>query len=139
MEPNEKKKAISDPLAQTDSGFYRELLDQKDIEQQDLIRTAKAKEANYLLYLNKREEARISDALDTQRIANVAIAEAATVPALPVHPRWLFVLLGILFAILVSAGAAFVADYFDASFRTADEVEAFLDTPVFAAMPNHAA
>jgi uncharacterized protein involved in exopolysaccharide biosynthesis len=114
------------------------LLDQKEIEHQDLIRTAKADEANYLLYLNKREEARISDALDAQRIANVAIAEAATAPALPKYPRWLFVLLGILFAVLVSVGAAFAADYFDASFRTTDEVEAFLNTPVLAAMPNNA-
>jgi len=113
------------------------LLDQKDIEQQDLIRTVKADEANYLLYLNKREEARISDALDERRIVNVAIAEAATAPALPKYPRSLFVLLGILFAVLVSVGAAFAADYFDASFRTADEVEAFLNTPVLAAMPNN--
>jgi len=113
------------------------LLDQKEIEQQDLIRTAKANEANYLLYLNKREEARISDALDDRRIVNVAIAEAATAPALPVHSRWLFVLLGILFAILVSAGMAFAADYFDASFRTAAELEAFLNAPVLAALPNN--
>ena len=122
-----------------DYGSSAVLLDQKDIEHQDLIRTAKADEANYLLYLNKREEARISDALDTQRIANVAIAEAATAPALPKHSPWLFVLLGFLFAVLVSVGAAFAADYFDASFRTADEVEAFLNTPVLAAMPNNAA
>ena len=114
------------------------LLEQEDIEHQDLIRTAKADEANYLLYLNKREEARISDALDDRRIVNVAIAEAATAPALPVHSRWLFVLLGILFAILVSVGAPFVADHYDASFRTADEIEAFLNTPVLAAMPNNA-
>jgi uncharacterized protein involved in exopolysaccharide biosynthesis len=122
-----------------DYGSSARLLGQKDIEHQDLIRTAKADEANYLLYLNKREEARISDALDTQRIANVAIAEAAIAPALPKYPRWLFVLLAILFAIMVSVGAPFVADHFDASFRTADEVEAFLNTPVLAAMPNNAA
>jgi uncharacterized protein involved in exopolysaccharide biosynthesis len=112
------------------------LLDQKEIEQQDLIRSAKADEANYLLYLNKREEARISDALDNKRIVNVAIAEAATVPALPVYPRWLFVLLGGLLASLVSAGSAFASDYFDPSFRTAEEVESFLNVPVLAAMPN---
>jgi capsular polysaccharide biosynthesis protein len=40
---------------------------------------------------------------------------------------------------MVSVGAPFVADHFDASFRTADEVEAFLNTPVLAAMPNNAA
>jgi len=38
----------------------------------------------------------------------------------------------------VSVGAPFVADHYDASFRTADEIEAFLNTPVLAAMPNNA-
>jgi uncharacterized protein involved in exopolysaccharide biosynthesis len=112
------------------------LLDQKDIEEQDLIRAAKADEANYLLYLSKREEARISDALDNKRIVNVAIAEAATVPALPKYPWWLFVLLGGLLASLVSVGSAFLSDHYDPSFRTAEEVESFLDVPVLAAMPN---
>jgi uncharacterized protein involved in exopolysaccharide biosynthesis len=114
------------------------LLNQKDIEQQDLVRTVKAGEANYLLYLNKREEARISDALDTQRITNVAIVETPAVPALPVHSRWLYVLLGIPCASVASVGSAFVADHFDASFRTPEEVAGFLNTPVLAAMPNSA-
>jgi uncharacterized protein involved in exopolysaccharide biosynthesis len=121
-----------------DYGSSAVFLDQKDIEHQDLIRTAKADEANYLLYLNKREEARISDALDTERIANVAIAEAPTAPALPKYPLGLLVLLAILLAALVSVGTAFAADYFDPSFRTADEVEALLNTPVLASMPNNA-
>jgi len=38
---------------------------------------------DYLLYLHKQEEARISDALDRQRISNVVVAEAATVPFKP--------------------------------------------------------
>jgi uncharacterized protein involved in exopolysaccharide biosynthesis len=112
------------------------LLDQRDIVQQDLLRTAKADESSYLLYLNKREEARISDALDDRRIVNVAIAEAATVPALPKYSWWLFVLLGGLLASLVSVGSAFVSDHYDPSFRTPEEVESFLDVPVLAAMPN---
>ena len=39
------------------------------VDQQDLMRTAKADEDNYLLYLRKREEARIGDALDERRMA----------------------------------------------------------------------
>jgi len=119
-----------------DYGSNTLLLNQKDLEQQDLVRAVKTEEANYLLYLNKREEARISDALDTQRITNVAIAEAPAVPALPVHSRWLYVFLGIPCALLVSVGSAFVADHFDASFRTPEEVAGFLNTPVLAAMPS---
>ena len=57
---------------------YREgarSLQQAAIVQQDLLRTAKTEEDNYLLYLRKQEEARINDALDARGILNVAIAE----------------------------------------------------------------
>jgi uncharacterized protein involved in exopolysaccharide biosynthesis len=112
-------------------------LDQQGMVQQDLTRAVKASEENYLLYLRKQEEARIADALDSQRIVNVAIAEAATVPPLPVHSTGFFVLLGGLLATLVSVASTFVADYFDPRLRTADEVEAVLNTPVLAAIPRN--
>lgn len=120
-------------------GLYRQMtvnLGQKGLEQEDLIRDVKTEENNFLLYLNKREEARISDALDSKRILNVAIAESPTVPALPTHSPLLFVALGILLAPVVSTGAAFVADYADPSFRTPDEVAGYLDMPVLASLPK---
>lgn len=111
-------------------------LGQQGLKQEDLIRDAKTEEGNFLLYLNKREEARISDALDSKRILNVAIAESPTVPALPVHSPWRFVALGLLLAMVVSTGAAFVADYLDPSLRTADETRKVLQLEVLAAMPK---
>ena len=118
--------------------FYREKsrrLDQIEMVQQDLIRDAKLTEQNYVVYVRKQEEARISDALDRQRIVNVAIAEAATVPFLPSGPpRLLIMLLGGILASLVSVFLAFAADYWDPSFRTPHEVESFLNVPVAAAM-----
>jgi uncharacterized protein involved in exopolysaccharide biosynthesis len=119
--------------------LYRQMaLDfgQKQIEQEDLIRDSKVEEGNFLLYLSKREEARISDALDTKRIVNVVIAEAPTVPALPTHSGWLLVLLGMFGAFTVSTGAAFVADHFDPSLRTADEVSQVLQIPILAVVPK---
>ena len=119
---------------------YREQLGAIDVNgatQENLLRTVKEAEGNDLLYKQKREEARIGDALDRQRIVNVAIAEAATVPALPAHPhRALTLLLGILLACLVSPGVAFVADYFDPSLRTPDELRDVLQIPVLAALPK---
>jgi succinoglycan biosynthesis transport protein ExoP len=56
------------------------------VTQDDLERNLKAAEDKYLLYANKREEARIGDALDDDGILNVAIAESPRVPALPVWP-----------------------------------------------------
>ncbi len=113
------------------------LLDQKEVVQQDLLRSVKATEENYLLYRRKQEEARISDALDQKRIGNVGIAEAATVPALPIHSPWWYVFLGGLLASVVSAGLAFATEYLDPSFRTPDEVQSFLNVPVLAAMPKN--
>ena len=102
-----------------------------------MLRAAKANEENYLLYLRKQEEARISDALDRQRISNVSVAEAATVPFKPQRGRILFVILGMLFASLVSVMVGFVAEHWDPSFRTPQEVQDFLGSPVLAAFPKN--
>lgn len=119
---------------------YREKaqrLEQQGTVQEDLMRDVRAAEGNYLLYLRKEEEARISDALDRRRILNVAVAEAATVPALPSRsPRLPTLLLGWLLASFVSVGLAFVADYLDPCLRTPAEVRALLDLPVLAAVPK---
>jgi uncharacterized protein involved in exopolysaccharide biosynthesis len=111
-------------------------LDQKGLQQQDLLREVKAEEENYLSYQKKQEEARISDQMDTSRISNVVIADAATVPALPATSHLLLAVLGIPLGILVSVGAAFVSDYFDPSFRSADEVWDVLQLQVLAALPG---
>jgi uncharacterized protein involved in exopolysaccharide biosynthesis len=113
-------------------------LDEKGTTQEDLVRATKAAEQNYLMYLQKQEEARISDALDRNRIVNVAIAEAATVPALPTRSRLFTLLLGGLLATCLSLASAYVADYIDPSFRTPQELYKTLDVPVLAALPREA-
>ncbi len=121
--------------------FYRSKigrLDQKGLAQQDLLRAVKTEEENYLLYRKKQEEARISDQLDTSRISNVTIADGATVPAMPSTSHLVLALLGIPLGLLVSVGAAFVSDYLDPSFRTADEVLDVLQLQVLAALPEPA-
>ncbi len=72
---------------------FAQQMQSASLDQQDLIRTARAEEDNYLLYLRKREEARIGDALDEQRILNVAIVEPPVAPALPVHSMLVYFLL----------------------------------------------
>ncbi len=136
LEALHAKVAATQPIVQTYSQAALQL-DQKDLKRQDLMRSVKTAEQNYLLYLNKREQARINDALDKQRILNVAISEAATVPALPIVSPLLYILAGGLLALMVSMGSAFAADYFDQSFRTPDEVIRYLDMPVLAAFPKN--
>ncbi|HYR88193.1 MAG TPA: Wzz/FepE/Etk N-terminal domain-containing protein [Terriglobia bacterium] len=111
-------------------------LNETAIAQEDLVRSAKTAEETYLLYARKQEEARISDALDRQRIVNVSIAEAASALPIPVGPGWpLKVLLAGLLAGFVSAGIALAADYRDRSFRTPDESDPQMPVSVGASMP----
>ena len=105
------------------------------IEQQDLLRTAKIAEDDYLLYLRKREEARIGDALDDRHILNVAIVELPEIPALPTHPMILYFLLAFGLALAFSIGIAFTAEYFDPTIRTPDEACGLLGAPVLAWLP----
>ena len=112
-------------------------LQEAAIVQEDLQRTAKTQEENYLLYQRKEEESRMNDALDRGGILNVAMAEPPTVPALPVRSFLFYGLLGVLLAATGSIGLAFISDFLDPSFRTPDEVSSFLDSPVLASIPKN--
>lgn len=109
------------------------------ITQQDLLRNVKAAEDKYLLYANKREEARIGDALDERGILNVTIAEQPTLPALPARSPWTCALIGLALAGTVSTSLAFAADYLDPAFRTPEEVVLYLGAPVLASLPRRSA
>jgi uncharacterized protein involved in exopolysaccharide biosynthesis len=110
-------------------------LDRKGAVQDDLARNVKTAEESYLLYLRKREEARISDALDSKRIVNISIAEAATVPALPtLHLAWMLIG-GLFIAGVGGAGTAYGADRMDPMFRTPDELGRYLNMKVLASIP----
>ena len=125
-----------DALTQTSS--LRRIAQQMQssaIDQQDLIRTAKADEDAYLLYLHKREEARIGDALDQQRILNVAIVEPPMAPALPSHSVVACFLFAFGLSTVFSVGVGFTAEYFDSTIRTPDEAHRLLELPVLAWLP----
>jgi uncharacterized protein involved in exopolysaccharide biosynthesis len=106
------------------------------IEQDRLLHDLNSSEEKYLLYVNKREEARIGDALDQGGILNVAIAEQPTVPALPQLSGLTFLLIGLVAGGAVSVGQAFVTDRLTPSFRTPDEIVALLGMPVLASLPR---
>jgi uncharacterized protein involved in exopolysaccharide biosynthesis len=109
------------------------------IQQEDLLSNLKMAEDEYLLYMNKREQARIGDALDQDRILNVTLAEPPLAPALPARSELSFGLLGLVLATSVSTGLAFVADRLDPAFRTPDEVVGCLGVPMLASLPHKGA
>jgi uncharacterized protein involved in exopolysaccharide biosynthesis len=86
-------------------------LEQVGLQQQVLMRAASQAEQNYLIYAQKREEARISNALDARRILNVAVAEQASVPFEPSGPGTLMLLaVGLAVAAFMSVLLALFAE-----------------------------
>ena len=110
-------------------------LEANAVAQQDVEQQVKAAEEKYLLYSNKREEARIGDALDQNGLLNVAIAQQPRVPALPVWSFLAATCFSFIGAFGFSTALVFMTDYLDPSFRTPAEVFDFLGSPVLASLP----
>jgi len=110
--------------------------DYKAMIQNDMQREVSAMQNNYLLYLTKREEGRMEDMLDKRQIDNVTIVKTPTVPVIPTFNPLVLVALAVVLAVIIAICLAFVVDYLDPSFRTPDEVQEFLDVPVFASIPD---
>jgi uncharacterized protein involved in exopolysaccharide biosynthesis len=113
-------------------------LDRRDAEQQDLARALKSAETKYVLYEQKQEEARISDALDQTRIANVAVAQAPRVPLAAQRSRslaWLIVLLPL--TLTLSLAIALALDAFAQRIRTPDELEEAIRASILLSAPRH--
>jgi uncharacterized protein involved in exopolysaccharide biosynthesis len=135
------QRATAGALTNTIKGMRGQMvdLDLDAVKQTALLRDAKANEANYLLYLGKREEELTSDALDKKNIANVAIAVEPVKPVLPAHSPWLVMFLGLIASVLLALAAGFIAEQLDPSFRTPEEVMQTLSMPVLASVPKKAA
>jgi uncharacterized protein involved in exopolysaccharide biosynthesis len=92
---------------------------------------------NYLLYLTKFEEARISDAMDNKKISSVSLIEPALPPLKPVFPKVLLnVFLGIVLSVFGGLGLAFFTEYLDNSLEKPNDVEQVLQLPVLASIPE---
>jgi uncharacterized protein involved in exopolysaccharide biosynthesis len=119
-------------------GSRAKKLEGDSVVQQDLLRTAKANEENYLLYHRKREEARIADALDQRKIINAAVVEAPVAPLVPASlPIGIKLLLALVIATLVSVGLGFLMEHLDPSFRTTEDVKDYLEIPLLATLPRN--
>jgi uncharacterized protein involved in exopolysaccharide biosynthesis len=112
-------------------------LDGFEKKMNELERQVAIDEANYKLYLTKFEEAKISERMDRQKIANVSVIEPAVPIFKPVKPRKaLNIFLGAFLGLLAGIGTAFSIEFFHPVFRTPEDVDQFLSLPVLATLPK---
>lgn len=96
----------------------------------DLARRIKEAEENYSLYAKKREQSRIDEQLDRERVVNVTMAEAPVLPKQAQSKASAQVLAGYALANLFAFGAILVAGFFTRTFHTAAELERFTGVSV---------
>ena len=110
-------------------------LEEVSMEQQELTRRVSSAEDTYALYEQRQEEARIADALDTTRIANVTVADPPRVPQAPSEARRAVILwAGLFTAIAGGLAAAYVLDWLRPRYGSASDVQQSLQIPVLASV-----
>jgi len=119
---------------------YRNRLDELgniEVELNQLRNEVDVDRKNFQLYLAKLEESRISDAMDTERVANVSLIETAKPPVKPVSPNMPFnIFLGILMGAVGAIGFAVLIENVDDRLERVEEVEDRLGLPVLATIPE---
>ncbi len=112
-------------------------LNDNELQITDLMRKADLIEDNYRSYVKNRELARIDQAMHLGRISNVNIAQPASFAAKPSSPLVRLTLaLAFVLATLGAVLAAFIAEHFDRSLQSAEQVEQELGIPVLFSVPR---
>jgi uncharacterized protein involved in exopolysaccharide biosynthesis len=92
-----------------------------------------ADEKNYQLYLSKVEEAKVSEEMDQLKMSNISVIQSAEVPRVPDgRPKKTKLLLGGIFAAIMSVGLAFVFEYLQGGYTRPDQAAEDLGLPVLA-------
>ena len=132
-------KLRQDDIGNSIAGIDNEIrqLESREREFQNLKREVVLNESNYQTYQKKLEEAKISDDMDKQKIANISVIQTASVPIQPVKPKKGYnVLLGIMLGALGALGVGFLSEYSSQGLSSPEKVKKRLDLPVLASLPH---
>jgi uncharacterized protein involved in exopolysaccharide biosynthesis len=125
---------LSEQIAQLDRQIRS--LDEKQNELSNLKRALSINEKNYLTYAEKHEEARISDDLNRQKIANISVVQAPSIPKKPVEPKKrLDIFLAIILGGIFGVGYAFLLEFISHGLSTPQQVEDRLGHRVLVSIP----
>ena len=111
-------------------------LNNTEVKMVNLQRELSLLDVKYRKYSDNLEQARIDQAMETNKISNISVVQAATASLKPVRPRKaLNLALGLFLGIFGGLGLAFFSEYLDHSLRTPQDVEEKLDLQVLASIP----
>ncbi len=125
-------------IGQTMKGMQSEIeeLPAAEMNLGNLERDIDTKQGILSVLLKKYQDSLMAKSAD-QRLENAKILSLAAVPLRPVFPNYPLNLgLGFLVSLIGSISTAFFLEYWDDSLKIPEDVERFLDRPVFASIPE---
>jgi uncharacterized protein involved in exopolysaccharide biosynthesis len=111
-----------------------QVLDFNEKQIQSLKRDQLINEKNYQTYVNKAEDARISENMDRLKLANISVIQYAAVTPQPGKSKVMKIVLGIILGAITSIGLAYVSEYASQSFSSPEAVERRLGLRVLASI-----
>ncbi|HEY3423789.1 MAG TPA: GumC family protein [Negativicutes bacterium] len=126
-----KASAVNQQLSEVNRSIRALEFSEKNILQ--LKREQTINEKNFQTYMEKAEEARITEDMNRLKMSNISIIQKATVPVEPVKPKKaLNILMGIIMGIFCGIGLALISEITCLNFSTPEKVENRLSLPVLA-------
>jgi uncharacterized protein involved in exopolysaccharide biosynthesis len=129
-----KRQALSKLISQTQADLLK--LGGEKYEQRLLEEDLQARQSKYILYQKKLEEARISEAMDREKLLNVGVIEHAALPVqtIPGGQRKMSIMLAALTGLVLGVGGGLGIELFRTSVTNERELERQLELPVLAAI-----
>ena len=111
-------------------------INETEVQMLSLQRELALQDFKYRKYAESREQARIDQALETNKISNISVVQEPTASLKPVKPRKaLNLALGFFLGIFGGLGLVFCTDYLDHSIKTPADVEEKLQLELLASIP----
>lgn len=108
-----------------------------EIQIKQLERKVEQDEANYRNYTTQLEQAKMHQALEKQRLSNIAVSEQPTLETKAVSPnKWLIMAFGLGVAFFGALTIAVAAEFLDSSVKSAEDIERELNLPVMLTVPR---
>ncbi len=112
-------------------------VDSADSQNVRLTREVQLLEQSYKLYSKNLEDARISEAMDSARISNIAVTEPPTASPVPTYPpTTLWLAAGVVLGAAMPVAIGFAGDALRPVIRTREGLQSIFDVPALAMMPE---